>query len=434
MRGKKKLLSHFSRALSSQSLCFRPENEHEIHMDKAPALARGAGLSYSDSCFNTNGTVIETQRLNHLLSFDAQTGIVVCQAGVTFKDLLLLSPEFIPPVLPGTLHATLGGALAHDVHGKNNHREHSFGHHVLWCTLLIQGKHIHCSREEQADLFYATIGGLGLTGVITRLALRLKKASLSVIVKKRPIAALSSLLEQMSTEGLDYDYQVAWLDLLHKTPRGVLSLANHCPTTTPSSPEFCTKAAFKKNKYSIPKIPFSLVQKWVMKCFNHCFFHQKNTEQTCSLEAFNNPLDKIKHWNALYGPKGLIQFQAVFNQKESLLIIEHLLELIQHHKALPTLAVLKLFTHKGEGLLSFCKPGFTLAIDFKNNERSKQAIKAMNAYITETQGRVYLAKDLLLNAQQYQKMNEQHQRFSQTLLENQCNMKSDLATRLGVVL
>lgn len=434
MRGKKKILSHFSRALSSQSLCFRPENEHEIYIGKAPALARGAGLSYSDSCFNTDGTVIEAQRLNHLISFDAQTGIVVCQAGATFKDLLLLSPEFIPPVLPGTLDATVGGGLAHDVHGKNNHREHSFGHHVLWCMLLIQGRSIYCSREERADLFYATIGGLGLTGVITRLAIRLKKASHTVTVNKRPIAALSSLLDQMSTEGLDYDYQVAWLDLLHKKTRGILSLANHCPITASSSPEFCTKASLKESKYAIPKIPFSLIQKWGMKLFNHCFFHQKSTRQTCSLEAFNNPLDKIKNWNHLYGSKGLIQFQAVFNQKDSLAIIEHLIELIQHHKAQPTLAVLKLFTHKGEGLLSFCKPGFTLAIDFKNNNCSKQAIKAMNAYITNIQGRVYLAKDLLLTPDQYQKMNEQHNRFSQTLIENQCNMKSDLATRLGVVL
>lgn len=434
MRSKKKLLGHFSRALSSQSLCFRPENEHEIYMDKTPALARGAGLSYSDSCFNTDGAVIETQRLNHLISFDTQTGIVVCQAGVTFKDLLLLSPEFIPPVLPGTLHATLAGGLAHDVHGKNNHREHSFGHHVLWCTLLIQGESIHCSREEHADLFYATIGGLGLTGIITRLAIRLKKASHAVTVKKHAISSLPSLLEQMSTEGLDYDYQVAWIDLLHKTPRGILSLANHCPITAASSPDFCTKGALKLSKYSIPKIPFSVIQKWGVKLFNHCFFHQNNTQETCALEAFNNPLDKIKHWNYLYGSKGLIQFQAVFNEKDSLAIIEHLIALIQRYKAVPILAVLKLFTYKGEGLLSFCKPGFTLAIDFKNNAHSIQAIKAMNAYISEVQGRVYLAKDLLLSSEQYQKMNEQHTRFSQTLVENQCNMKSDLAIRLGVVL
>ncbi|MCL9684408.1 FAD-binding oxidoreductase [Legionella maioricensis] len=428
MRSKKILLTNFSHALYSESVCLRPDNEKQLaeyvtNNKPVNMLARGAGLSYNDSCLNKDGLIIDTKRFNHLIHFDSNSGIAVCQGGTLFKDLFLLDPDFIPAVIPGTVYATVAGGLAHDVHGKNNPREGSFGHHVEWFELIINDKTIRCSREQHSDLFHATIAGLGLTGIITRVAIRLKKTSRFVQVENTVVDSIKTLTEQMSTNSTIHDYQVAWLDLLSPTPRALLSLANHCP------PVPCKE----RKSHTVPKLPFSLITSWNMKLFNKFFINSKKNQEQQSLEEFNNPLDKISRWNRLYGPKGLIQFQAVFTQDHAIDTLERLIKLIQLHKATPTLAVLKLFSQSGEGLLSFCKPGFTLAIDFIHNAQAKQAITAMNQLITEINGRIYLAKDLLLNPDQYQKMYENNAKFLQILASYHCHMQSDLAKRLGII-
>ncbi|CEG56467.1 FAD-binding oxidoreductase [Legionella fallonii] len=431
MRSKKIVLSNFSRSLYSESFCLRPDNEKQLieciaDNKQERLLARGAGLSYNDSCLNNNGLVIDTTRLNHLISFNQDSGIAVCQAHAPFKDLFLLDPQFIPPVIPGTVHATVAGGIAHDVHGKNNPHEGSFGRHILWFELLINDKKIRCSREEHSDLFYATIAGLGLTGVITQVAIRLKKASRYVQVENRSFNSFKTLMGQMSADNPTYDYQVAWVDLLNEEQNSILSLANHC--TAVSRPPKKTTSTHK-----VPKIPFGLIKSWNMKLFNKIYATSKKPKELLSLEEFNNPLDKIAHWNRLYGPKGLIQFQAVFDQDNACNTLEQLIHLIQCNKATPTLAVLKLFSQAGEGILSFCKPGFTIAIDFIHNTAAKQAIKAMNQLISEMNGRIYLAKDLLLTPEQYKKTYTNHEYFSQILAHHQCAMRSDLAKRLGII-
>ena len=153
MRTKNIILNNFTRTLSSKSLCIRPDSEKELlnylstHQPKS-LLTRGAGLSYSDCCLNPEGLIINTERFNHFISFDPTSGLVVCQAGITFKELLNFHPDFIPAVLPGTLHATLAGGLANDVHGKNNHLEYSFGHHVEWIELIVNNQLLRCNRNE----------------------------------------------------------------------------------------------------------------------------------------------------------------------------------------------------------------------------------------------------------------------------------------------
>ncbi|MFJ1267286.1 FAD-binding protein [Legionella lytica] len=429
MHSKKVLLSNFSHAMFSQSLCVRPESEHELitystqHPEQA-MLPRGAGLSYNDSCFNTDGIIIDTQRFNHLISFDANTGVVVCQGGLPLKDLFLVHPDFIPPVIPGTIHATVAGGIAHDVHGKNNPHAGSFGNHILWFDLLVGAKLIHCSPEENPELFHATIAGLGLTGIIMRAAIRLQKRSRSLEVKREQFNALDTLTEAMCNYGREHDYQVAWLDLLHSTPCSVLSLADHSLSPSPTQ---------KRPAMTVPKLPFGCIKKWNMKLFNSLFFKQQKSEETLELLQFNNPLDKLNHWNRLYGPKGLMQFQAVFAQEQAAETLEQLIQLIRTYKATPTLAVLKLLAHSGHGLLSFCQPGFTLAVDFLHNEYAVNAVNAMNRLITECNGRVYLAKDQLLNVEQYQKMYERHNVFSAVLKHYGCTAQSDLARRLGII-
>ncbi|AWN74005.1 FAD-binding oxidoreductase [Legionella anisa] len=427
MRSKIRTLTNFSRARSSQSFCLRPENEEQLtdylaHNPQQNMLVRGSGLCYNDSCFNTDGFVIDSERLNHFINFDHETGIVQCQGGVSLKDLFLVHPDFIPPVIPGTIHITVAGGIAHDVHGKNNHQAGSFGHHLIEFDLLIGSKKFHCSPNENSDLFHATIAGLGLTGIITRAAIRLKKAPRFVQAKHQQFESFQILTEYMKTTGIHHDYQVAWLDLLNPALRAVLSVADHCEP-------FDTK---RIKIHTIPSLPFSLIKSWNIKLFNQYFFNSKKGHEKLTLEQFNNPLDKLMHWNRLYGPKGLIQFQAVFSENHASDTLEQLVQLIRDHKATPTLAVLKLFTQSGEGLLSFCKPGFTLAIDFIHNLQAKQAISAMNQLITEHKGRVYLAKDLLLNEEQFHQMYGKHEQFSQTLEHYGCSMHSDLAQRLGL--
>ena len=428
MHPQRKTLTNFSRTIHNESLCIRPDSEQELlhyltHSKHTSVLARGAGLSYSDSCFNQQGLIIDTSRFNHFIDFDHETGIVVAQTGVTIRELLQLDEQYIPPVIPGTLAVTLGGAIAHDIHGKNNHKERSFNDHVLWFDLVNANKRWHCSSESNPELFYATLAGLGLTGTITRVALRLKKASHFVTVQNEQFSSIPTLIDKMLLEGLSYDYQVAWLDLLHKRPRAILSLANHC---------LAPAIYHARGYHQIPKQPFRLINKWNMRLFNTMFYHCKKSHSILSIEEFNNPLDKLIHWNYLYGKKGLLQFQAVFPVDNATNTIEHLLKIINQQQATPTLSVLKLFTQPGLGLLSFCQPGLTLAIDFIANSQAKNAIKAMNEYISVISGRVYLAKDLLLTPELYQKMYPQHQQFKAILTHYIPNASSNLSNRLGI--
>lgn len=428
MRSKKILWTHFSRVQSCESLTIRPENEQKLIdfiLSTQPKcmLARGSGLSYSDSNLNAQGLMIDTQRLNHLIHFDEQTQTLICQGGVLLKDLFLHS-QYIPLVLPGTLSATVAGAICHDVHGKNNHHYSSFGHHVLWIDLLMHDGVLRCSREQHADLFYATIGGLGLTGIILQVGLRLKKTLACVQVENQTFDSIKALSQTMSNKGLKNDYQVAWIDLLSKTPRAILTLANSIDWTEGSQ---------HTPRHTIPQLPCNLIYSWNIKLFNQWLFHGVNLNRyTCRVQEFITPLNKITHWNRLYGPKGFIQYQALFDAEKAHQIIEDLLQLILRAKATPTLTVLKRFTQTAQGLLSFCKPGFTLAIDFANTAQARQAVLLMNQYMTEQQGRIYLAKDLLLNQEQFQMMYPNYETFTHILQHYHCQMNSNLSNRLGI--
>ncbi|VEG90673.1 FAD-binding oxidoreductase [Legionella spiritensis] len=427
MLSKHQRLSNFSRAIRTTAQCFRPDNEWQIAdlFQESPnrtVLARGQGSSYSDCCVNNEGFVIDCSRLNHLLSFDKSTGLLYCQAGVTFADLFAVHPDYIPPVIPGTLHATIAGGIANDVHGKNNVHEGSLGRHINWLELQIGNQLLRLSPERHADLFAATIAGLGLTGIIRRVGLTLRKASQFVEVKTEKHVSFAELLDRMKKEGMKHDYQVAWLDLLN-TPQALLSLANHCSSCIPRRPY----------TFTMPRLPCRVITRWGMKQFNRYYFKRANTEpEAMPLSHFNNPLDSIRHWNRLYGTRGLLQFQAVFDTNDAAEQLDRLIQIIHNAKATPTLAVLKYFSQPGVGLLSFVQPGFAIAIDFINNHEAQKAIHDMNQFITETGGRVYLAKDLLLTRQQFSQQYDKHEQFSSVLRQYQCHTQSDMGQRLGL--
>lgn len=428
MLSKNKQFSNFSHAKQTTSDCFRPDDEQEVELlatlsSEKGLLARGNGSSYGDCCLNDDGVIIDTSRLNHLLSFDEDSGLLICQGSVTFADLLHINPHYIPPVIPGTLRATVAGGIANDVHGKNNHNAGSFGEHVEWIDLQLGNHSFHCDRKTHSELFYATIAGLGLTGIIKQAAINMRKASHFVSVRYEKHYDFTGLLQQMKGQGCQFDYQVAWLDLLNE-PCALLSLANHCDSMNHPQPP---------RHFTVPKLPVRLVNPWVMKQFNRFYFKfHPSTQRTLTLKQFNNPLDSISHWNRLYGKKGLLQFQAVVNEEISMEALNELLKIIHAHQAVPTLAVLKYFTKGGIGLLSFTQPGYTVAIDFINNPNAQKAISAMNEWITEANGKVYLAKDLLLTQEQFVKQYPNHEQFSQLLNQYQSTMRSDLSHRLGI--
>ncbi|WP_412754477.1 FAD-binding protein [Legionella donaldsonii] len=425
MLSKNKRLSNFGHAVQTTSDCFRPDNEQQIQSlltAKDNLLARGNGSSYGDCCLNNDGGIVDTRRLNHFLSFDELSGELICQGGVTFAELFLVHPHYIPPVIPGTLRATVAGGIANDVHGKNNHHAGSFGQHLNWLDLQLGKQSLRCSPAVNSDLFYATIAGLGLTGIITRVALQMLKKPPFVAVETEKYSEFETLLQRMQQSGCQYDYQVAWLDLLNE-PRAVLSLANHTELEAPES----------LSRFSIPKLPFRLVSRRVMKYFNRYYFNSKKTNrQILSLRQFNNPLDSIQHWNRLYGSQGLLQFQAVFDSNTAHSTFNQLLAIINSSQATPTLAVLKHLTQAGSGLLSFVQPGFTLAIDFINNQAAQEVIRNLNDFITSIQGKIYLAKDMYLTQQQFQQQYPNYGQFKKLLSHYKSGMHSDLSHRLGI--
>ena len=429
IRHQLKTLSNFTRAVYSQSPCFRPENESQLQaiateLTPQTPLARGAGLSYSDCCLNQDKPIIDCRRLNHFISFDEATGLLVCQPGITFAELFSVHPDFTPPVIPGTLKATLGGGIANDIHGKNNHQAGTLGHHLKWLELQLGNQVIHCSRNENPDLFSASIGGLGLTGVIKRLAITLKKASSTLQVEKHRLMTWNALLAKMRAENQQYEYQVAWLDLLNESEHAMLSQANHCLSANAMPPP---------KALTLPPLPIRLINSFSIRHFNRFYFQiTKTKKQIVSLQEFNNPLDRINHWNRLYGKPGLLQFQAVFEDSRAHETLHELRSLIHTSRAIPTLAVLKYFTQPGAGLLSFVQPGFTVAIDFIHTHSAIKAIQRMNEAITIRGGKVYLGKDLFLTPQQFKKQYAEQVLFKKILNNYHCAIESNLSRRLNL--
>ncbi len=424
MRSKIRTLSAFANHPITTSQCFRPETGVELSnaAQHPNILVRGNGLSYSDCCLNDQGTIIDDTRLRHFLAFDAQTGIVVAEAGVTINELFLVHPDFIPRVIPGTVYATIGGCLANDVHGKNNPQAGTFGHSVVWFDLLINKKQYRCSRRKNSELFYATIGGLGLTGIIERIAINLVKRERGLTVQTKKYYAINELLQAMR-HTLSIDYQVAWLDLLTAQPVALLKTAVYSNVVEEEK---------KAIQLPIPRI--RLINNTSIKMANRMYFKShKETITKHNLLHYNNPLDRVSHWKNLYGELGLIQFQAVFPVGISGLMIEKIITIIREQKALPTLCVLKFFSQPGSGLLSFAESGFTIAIDFLRNNGALAAVPLLNKLVTVSGGKVYLAKDQLLTAEQCTEQYSQLLDFKKVLTRYKSPMQSNLARRLGII-
>lgn len=365
-----------------------------------PALPFGLGRSYGDSCLNDGGVLLLTGGLSRFISFDRERGVLVAEAGVSLEEVLRLTvPQgWFLPVTPGTKFVTLGGAIANDVHGKNHHLSGTFGRFVRRFELLRStGERVVCSPAENAELYRATIGGLGLTGLITWVELELRRVHNPFIVMETVRFSHVDEFFQLSAESeRDYEYIVAWVDCLARgrhLGRGLLMRGNHAP------PQFGETPRFAGHRFRVPfQAPPGLVNGLFIRAMNFAYYRKQLRRQSTRVvhyDPFFYPLDSIHRWNLAYGPRGFFQHQCVVPYGGGGRAIHRVLETIAESGTGSTLAVLKTFGRvPSPGLLSFPREGVTLALDFPNlGRRSLELFERIDAIVRDAGGAIYPAKD-----------------------------------------
>ena len=366
-------------------------------------IPRGNGRAYGDAALNPELTVSMTA-LDRLQAFDASTGLLTCEAGVLLADILaaFVPRGWFPPVVPGTKFVTVGGMIAADIHGKNHHRDGSFGSHVEALTLATAAGEIRqCSRTERADLFRATIGGLGLTGVILAASFRLQPIETAFILQEtRPARDLDEAMAWFAESG-DWPYSVAWVDCLARGARlgrsvlirGAFADRAALPARLARDPLRAASAG----RLEVPiDAPAALLNRISIGAFNGLHYQLARARAGAGVTHFDPfffPLDRIGAWNRLYGRRGFVQYQCALPAAESAAGLALLLQRIAATGPGSFLTVLKLFGPGGEGLMSFPLQGYTLALDFPWRGRAPDLLDALDRIVLDHGGRVYLAKD-----------------------------------------
>ena len=371
------------------------------------AIARGMGRSYGDSALNP-AAVIDMRGLSRLLAFDPETGLLEAEAGVVLGDIIavFLPRGWFPPVTPGTRFVTLGGMIAADVHGKNHHGAGSIGSHIAWLDLLgADGEVRRCSPTENAELFTLTIGGMGLTGMILRCALRLMPVA-SGWIRQTQIAApdLDAALAVFEAN-MASPYSVAWIDCLatgKALGRSLITLGDHAaPDDLPAERRAQPFAVPARRRLSVPiDAPGWALNGISVKAFN-ALYHARGLsalgERLVSWDSYFYPLDAVLHWNRIYGRQGFAQFQCVLPLATSRAGLQALLEAISAAGTGSFLAVLKRMGPQ-ESALSFPMEGYTLALDFPARARPLALLERLDRIVLDHGGRFYLAKDSRMKA------------------------------------
>jgi decaprenylphospho-beta-D-ribofuranose 2-oxidase len=410
------------------------------------AIARGLGRSYNNAAQNDGGLVIGMTRLNRITAFDAGTGLVSCEAGVSLEQLMVtgLPAGWFVPVSPGTRQVTVGGAIAADVHGKNHHLAGSFARHVRWFDLLLpDGRERRVSAESDPQLFWATAGGMGLTGIIMRAAIQLKKVETSrLLVDTVRAGDLDQAMAELSEADGRYGYTVAWLDCLAAgrslgrsvVTSGDFAAAADLPASHGHAPLRFRPAA----RLGAPRAcPPGLVNRHTVALANEAWYRKAPRRRTAELQTigtFFHPLDGIRNWNRVYGPGGFRQYQFVvpFGEERAL---RRSVERISRQRAPSFVTVLKRFGPGDDGYLSFPMPGWTLALDFPARTAGlANLLNWLDDLVLQAGGRVYLAKDSRVSpgalAAMYPRLTDF--RKLRADLDPAGLMASDLSRRLGL--
>jgi FAD/FMN-containing dehydrogenase len=361
-----------------------------------PGIAYGMGRSYGDACLNPDGVLWKTTGLDRFMQFDENTGRLVCEAGVLLRDIqqLVIPRGWILPVTPGTQLITVGGAIANDVHGKNHHVLGSFGDHIQRIKLIrTDATAIECGVDLLPDWLAATVGGLGLTGVITEAEIQLRRVPGPWLATETlPFGNLDEFFHLADDSEVDWEHTVSWIDCISgEVGRGIFMRGN--PTNSDHRQEP------KNRKLTVPFVPpISLVNRLSLRPFNMAYFNLKKRHAGSGIahyESFFYPLDNLLEWNRMYGPKGFFQYQSVVPREVGREAVRAMLGEIARSGDGSFLAVLKTFGNRQPvGMMSFPQPGVTLALDFPNKgNRTLKLFERLDSIVREAGGRIYFAKD-----------------------------------------
>lgn len=381
----------------------------EVVLGSGSLIARGLGRCYGDSSLGEK--VISTLPYKRFLSFDPETGTLTCEAGVSFADILEV---FVPkgwflPVTPGTKFITVGGAIASDVHGKNHHKEGSFGNHVSRMKILLaSGEVVVCTPETHSDLFFATIGGMGLTGIILEAGFRLKKIETSFISQKiKPAENLEQVMAFFD-QSKNFTYSVAWIDCLARGAslgKSILYLGEHAAQEEIAGTPFEGNPLFYHGK-GLLGVPFDFpsgsLNSLSVRMFNGMYYsmNKMKSDGPVHLDPFFYPLDAIGNWNRIYGKKGFLQYQFVLPLEKSHTGMTEVLQAIAKEGRGSFLAVLKLFG-KQDSLISFPIEGYTLALDFPIMPGLMKFLNKLDEIVLKYEGRFYFTKDSRLKPENF---------------------------------
>ena len=449
--GKSVALTGWGRVDSTVARVAEPSRHDEVAglLEAAPphgAIARGLGRSYNNAAQNEGGLVIMTTRLSRILSFDQASGLISCEAGVSLETLMItgLRAGWFVPVSPGTRQVTIGGAIAADVHGKNHHRAGSFARHVRWIDLLLpDGRELRLTPDDDPRLFWATAGGMGLTGIILRAELQLTKVETSrLLVDTVRTADLDEAMACLAEADSRYGYTVAWLDCLASGKQlgrsvvtsGDFATVAHLPAKDRRQPLAFSPAARLRAPASCPP---GLINRYTVALANEAWYHKAPRHREGEIQTigtFFHPLDGIRNWNTVYGPGGFRQYQFVvpFGQEQ---VVRTVLERISAAHAPSFVTVLKRFGPPDEGYLSFPIPGWTLALDFPARTPGLTGLlRGLDDAVLTAGGRVYLAKDSRVSPEALAAMYPRLADFRQLRaeLDPAGRLASDLSRRLGL--
>lgn len=387
---------------------FEPENPSHISCllksgNEPSYISRGLGRSYGDAAMNHEGGVIRSTRLHRFLSFDREKALLECEAGASFQEIIqrFLPEGYFLSVTPGTKFVSVGGAIAADVHGKNHHRDGSLANFIARLDLLTaEGEILQCSPAMNRDVFWATVGGMGLTGVILKAQMQLRRVETAWLrVDYQKARRLEEALEAMAATDERYQYSVAWIDCLARGQslgRSILMRGNHATADQvgprfrnllkpPPAPRF--KAHFD--------LPSFTLNSFSVRAFNSLYYrlHSDASDRLVHLEKFFYPLDAIEAWNRFYGRRGFVQYQAALPLNGGNKALSLLLGRLAESRRASFLAVLKRFGRGNEGLLSFPMEGYTLSLDIPAANGLEPFLHELDRIVVACGGRIYLAKD-----------------------------------------
>ncbi|MDB4923097.1 FAD-binding oxidoreductase [Mucilaginibacter sp.] len=385
---------------NEESFVFTDQLDSLIAKDQ-PFIPRGNGRSYGDS--SLGGRTISTLKYDKILSFDEGNGVFECQPGIMLSQVLeVIVPQgWFLPVTPGTKLITIGGAVGSNIHGKNHRRDGCFSRHIIDMDVKLSSNEvITCSAVENADLFEATCGGMGLTGLVVRVKFRLKKISTSYMKQKQIKAGDLHELLSLFDKYKDFRYAVAWIDCLKKGEhfgRSILTIGEHAVLNELNDKQ-------KKNPFQLPAnkkltFPFNLPS-WVLntftvKAFNFLYYTKKLKKEIDSVvlyDPFFYPLDAINNWNRMYGKNGFVQYQFVLPLEAKQGLVE-ILNRISDKGMGSFLTVLKVLGSKQESMISFCREGYTLALDFPLRKGVLEFLDELDEVVLKYGGRLYITKD-----------------------------------------